>query len=356
MAFLARWPIRWRLTLVFAVVMAVVLTAAGAATVLQFRDAVAEGDPTGALREATDDITADLTAELAVILPAVLAVAILAAYRLSRAALAPVDRMRAAAETISTAPAASTITTRLPMPTTNDEIARLADTLNTMLARLHTALDRERQFVADASHELRTPLSLLTTEIELALRRPRNSDELRAALHSALDETKRLTGLADDLLTLSHAELSATRDETTTILPVIDDIAARFAATGAHVTVHATPELRVAISADDLRRVLTALLDNATRHGGGDITITATEHHDSISIHVQDHGPGFPPEFLPVAFHRFTRADTARTSAGSGLGLAIAANLAAAYGGQAHASNKPDGGADISITLPTSSG
>lgn len=124
----AEWPIRWRLTLVFSAAMALVLAAAGAVTVVQFRDAAHEADPDGALRGLTDDITADLVRELVTILPIVLVIAAVAA---------------------------------------DDEIAWLATTLNTMLTRLQRALAHEQQFVADASHELRTPLALLTTELEL---------------------------------------------------------------------------------------------------------------------------------------------------------------------------------------------
>src|SRR5260370_40624549 len=94
----------------------------------------------------------------------------------------------------------------LPVPRGGDEISRLAVTLNDMLARLGSALGHERRFVAAASHELRTPIALLRTELELALRRPRSQDELRFALGSALEETERLSRLADDLLLLARAE------------------------------------------------------------------------------------------------------------------------------------------------------
>lgn len=162
----AEWPIRWRLTLVFSAAMALVLAAAGAVTVVQFRDAAHEADPDGALRGLTDDITADLVRELVTILPIVLVIAAVAAYLLSRAALRPVDRPRAAAQTLTTTPHPDT-DAPLPVPPTDDEIAWLATTLNTMLTRLQRALAHEQQFVADASHELRTPLALLTTELEL---------------------------------------------------------------------------------------------------------------------------------------------------------------------------------------------
>lgn len=139
----AEWPIRWRLTLVFSAAMALVLAAAGAVTVVQFRDAAHEADPDGALRGLTDDITADLVRELVTILPIVLVIAAVAAYLLSRAALRPVDRIRAAAQTLTTTPHPDT-DAPLPVPPTDDEIAWLATTLNTMLTRLQRALLGQR--------------------------------------------------------------------------------------------------------------------------------------------------------------------------------------------------------------------
>jgi signal transduction histidine kinase len=122
-----------------------------------------------------DAAVADLRDELAIALPLVLLVAIAGAYAIGAAALRPVERMRARAAAISV----EDPDPRLPMPPAADEIARLAVTLNDLLARLRGALDRERRFVADASHELRTPLGLLTTELELALRRPSARRDIR---------------------------------------------------------------------------------------------------------------------------------------------------------------------------------
>lgn len=143
-----------------------------------------------------DAAVADLGEELAVALPLVLIAAVGGAYLLTAAALQPVERMRAQAAAITPTDPHP----RLPVPPANDEIARLGATLNALLGRLHAALARERQFTAEASHELRTPLSMLTTELELALRRPRQPAELTAALRSALEETDRLSRLAHDLL------------------------------------------------------------------------------------------------------------------------------------------------------------
>lgn len=144
----------------------------------------------------------DLRRELLTALPIVFVIATIGAYLLAAAALRPVERMRAQAADVTE----DTPGRRLDVPPSKDEIARLAATLNDMLNRLQAALERERQFVADAGHELRTPLSMLHTEIELALRHPREAAELRAALVSAHEETVRLVRLTEDLLLLARTD------------------------------------------------------------------------------------------------------------------------------------------------------
>ena len=139
-----------------------------------------------------DSAVADLRNELATSFPIVLLAAALGAYLLAAAGLRPVERMRARAAGISATDAHA----RLPVPSARDEIHHLGTTFNELLQRLQDALERERQFVSDAGHELRTPLGLLTTELELALRRPRSNPELIAAIRSALNETTRLSRLA----------------------------------------------------------------------------------------------------------------------------------------------------------------
>lgn len=137
------------------------------------------------------------------------------------------------------------------------------------------------------------------------------------------------------------------------ITPLLHESVARFAATGADITTRAEPDLFVSIDPDHLRRILTAVLDNAITHGDGEIAVTAHARDGAVDIGVRDHGPGFADHFLPVAFDRFTRADTARGGRGSGLGLAIVAALTTTHGGHANATNHPDSGAELRITLPT---
>ena len=159
--------------------------------------------------------------------------ATLAGYLLAGAALRPVEAMRRRAAAIT----AATPGSRLPVPAANDEIARLAETLNDMLGRLEAALRHEQRFVSDASHELRTPLALLRTELELALRRTRTHDELEAAVRSAAEETERLTRLAEDLLLVAradHGELPVRR-ERIHARELLERVASRFAGRAAEL-------------------------------------------------------------------------------------------------------------------------
>jgi DNA-binding response OmpR family regulator/signal transduction histidine kinase len=298
-----------------------------------------------------DAALADIRTELAVAFPLVLLVATAAAYLLATAALRPVERMRAQAAAVT----ADTPGSRLPVPPGRDEITRLGTTLNDMLDRLHTALTRERDFVADASHELRTPLALLTTELELALRRPRSPTETEAALRNALADTHRLGALAEDLLLLARTDHGYRSAAVPVPLgPLLHGVADRYrgAAGGRTLRVDCPVELVAAVDPGQLERVAGNLVDNAIRHGGGDIDIAVRANGTHVSVLVHDHGPGFPAEFLPTAFDRFTRADAARTGPGTGLGLAIVAAIARRHFGTVAAANHPDGGAVVTVYLP----
>jgi len=278
-----------------------------------------------------------------------LLLASLAGYGLATAALRPVDAMRRRADAIS----AETSGTRLPVPRADDEIARLARTLNEMLGRLDEGLERERRFVADASHELRTPLALLKTELELALRHPRDADALRAAIAAAADDTDRLVRLANDLLVLARVDERGLplRPERLDVRPLLDDVAGRFAARaateGRRVRVEAAPGLAVDADRERVEQALGNLVDNALRHGAGVVTVRAAPVNGSIELAVSDEGPGLPPDFVPRAFERFSRVDDARGGGGAGLGLALVRAVARAHGGDATAA-----AATVVVRLP----
>jgi signal transduction histidine kinase len=285
--------------------------------------------------------------------PIGLLLATLGGYLLAAAALRPVESMRRRASAIS----ATTPGARLPVPPSRDEIRDLAETLNEMLARLEAALEHERRFVADASHELRTPLALLKAELELALRRPRTAEQLRAAVESAAEETDRLVLLAEDLLLIARSdqEVLGLRIEPVDLGALARSTADRFVERASSVQRRVDVEIpsRTEVSADRLRleQALRNLVDNALGYGEGTITITARPVGDAIEIHVLDEGQGFSQEVAARAFERFARGDDARTRGGSGLGLAIVEAVAQAHGGAAGIA--PSGkGADVWISLP----
>jgi len=311
----------------------------------------------GASLEDRDDAVRGLLTLLPVGGPVALLPMSLLGYALATAALRPIESMRTEAAAIS----ASEPGRRLPLPRSEDEVSRLGATLNLMLERLEAALERERSFVGDASHELRTPLALLKTELELALRRPRSEAELEQALRSAAVETDRLGQLADDLLLLARSDSSGLPLHVAPVSAreVLDGVAERFArrahAADRAIVVQAPEPL--ALTADKLRleQALGNLVENALRHADGPIRLTAADRDSRIELHVIDEGGGFPPEFLPRAFDRFSRADDARSGDGTGLGMSIADVVAKAHGGSAHASNRESGGADVWLSIPTSS-
>ena len=300
-----------------------------------------------------------LAASLAIGGPLALILAVGVTWLLVGWTLRPVDSMRAEAAAIS----AGDPGRRLPVPGTGDELARLAETLNSMLDRLEEAIERERRFVDDASHELRTPLSNLKAELDLALRRSRTSDELERALRSASEEADRLARLADDLLVLARSDrgrLPIRRepvDVAEMVGGTVDSFAARASERGVGIDVHVPGELRADLDELRMRQALGNLLDNGLRYvpAGGRVSVAAERDDGSLRLEVRDDGPGFPAEFLPVAFEAFARPDASRSrpEGGTGLGLAIVAAVAQAHGGTAEAANLPGGGAVVVLSIPT---
>lgn len=298
-----------------------------------------------------------LAALLALTLPGALLLASLAGYQVARGALAPVERMRIQAASIGD----GDVSQRLPEPGTRDELDRLAITLNDLLERLGAALERERRIVGDTSHELRTPISVLRTRIDVALRGEQDVPRLRAALEGAGDDASRLSRLADDLLVLARADRGqlTLRPEPLDVQDLLEQARDRHepAAAAAGRGIEAVNEIDggavVLADADRVAQALDNLVVNALRYGNGAIEIGARLHADAaVALSVRDHGPGFPAAFLPHAFERFSQADSSHGGVGSGLGLSIVAAIARAHGGSAGASNHPQHGALITITLP----
>ena len=287
---------------------------------------------------------------------AVLAVAALGSYALGRAALSPVERLRREVAVLFQHGHGSVVA----IPRTNDEIAALATTMNELLGGLHESLRRQRAFVADAGHELRTPFAVLQGELELASRPGRNREEISAALTKASEEARRLTKLANDLLLLARSDEEQLELHLETVklrallMETSRSLAGSATRAGVSIRVEADDDLTALIDSSRVRQAIDNLAHNALSlaPAGSEVVLRATARGRDVVLEVSDSGPGFPVEFLPHAFERFSRPDSARAGGGTGLGLSIVQAIATAHGGRALVRNEQQGGATISLELP----
>ena len=294
--------------------------------------------------EDRDETLEQLVVTFAIGGPVAAALAALLGYLLASRGLAPVEAMRRRAAEVSLAGSGV-----MPLPAAHDEVRRLGETLNEMLSRMRASFERERRFVADAGHELRTPVAVLKAEIEAAIKSGSYSAEVGESLHAALDECDHLAQVTEDLLVVAR---SGTGELPLHVEPVparalLDDVRRRFGVRRdrSRRPIEAVMDDDFELRADPLRlrQALGNLVDNALRHGSGEITLTARNGAGGSELTVADEGPGFPPELVGSAFDRFTRGDVTRTRGGAGLGLAIVKMIAQAHGGDAEIVPGPSG-------------
>ena len=241
---------------------------------------------------------------------------------------------------------------RVPVPDTEDEVAALARTMNQMLARLETAEARERAFLANASHDLQSPLTVFRTELEVALAHPDVAD-WSATARTLQAEGGRMESLVQELLYLATSAEPVNRPRPG--LVDLDDVvqeevtrARSSTAVGVGTRVTAAP---VRGHRDDLARMVRNLLDNAVRHAVSRVEVTLVEDAGTVTLSVEDDGPGVPDEHRDRVFDRFFRGDPARdrSSPGTGLGLAIVRAVAEEHRGSVDLA----GPAHFEVTLPT---
>ena len=293
-----------------------------------------------------------VTALLAGGLPVLLLVIGAITWRVVGRTLAPVETIRAEVDAISPAE----LHRRVPDPPGDDEVGRLARTMNRMLDRLERAQLRQRRLVSDASHELRSPVAALRQHAEVALAHPERTttDELA---RTVLDESLRVQDLVEDLLLLARFDEDSVRlrRRPVDLDDLVFDEARRLRATTAlRVDTTAVSAGRVVGDVAVLRRVLRNLTDNAARFARGRVGFALSEQDGVTLLAVDDDGPGIPAADRERVLERFVRLDgsRARSGGGSGLGLAIVTELVTAHGGTVTVRASPDGGARVEIRLP----
>ncbi|GGO08529.1 hypothetical protein GCM10010116_17280 [Microbispora rosea subsp. aerata] len=280
-----------------------------------------------------------------------------ATWKVAGRTLRPVEAIRSDLAAVNV----NDLDIRVPVPSGDDEIARLARTVNSTLARIEQAkltteraLRRQREFAADASHELRTPLAGLRAQLEEAQLHPDETD-LRSLLAASLSDVERLEAIIDDLLLLAKVGATAPDRKPVDVTELVRDEVTR-RADRIPVRLRLEDGVRMHAAPRHLARLLTNLLDNAQRHARNVVEIGLRRDEGFVELRVGDDGPGVPVRERERIFERFARSDTARSrgDGGAGLGLAIARDIARAHCGTLVAAESPYGGAEFVLRLPVS--
>jgi signal transduction histidine kinase len=287
----------------------------------------------GTSLESVNETIATVRRVLLLILPPLLALLAIASWVLVGRALRPVEAIRAEVADIS----GRALDRRVPVPPSQDEIGRLASTMNEMLDRLQAASERQRKFVADASHELQSPIAALRTQLEVALAQPATTD-WSATSSDLLAESRHMERLIRDLLFLARAdgEESVRRIEPVDLDDIVLEEATRLQST-ARVGVDASGVSAAPLcgNRDELTRLVRNLLENAEHHAESRVRIRLSAEGHEINLVVEDDGPGVPLAERERIFQRFARLDEARSrhNGGTGLGLAIVKEITERHGG-----------------------
>jgi signal transduction histidine kinase len=271
--------------------------------------------------------------------------------------LAPIERITSVARDIQ----ATDLSRRIELGGPEDELRRLADTFDAMLARLDAAFGAQRQFLADASHELRNPLAIIRTNLDVALADPdADPEELRQSLVVIQRASDRMSHLVDDLLALARGQALEVRSETVDLGAAVADASDELflSAKRRDITLDRTivPGVVVSGDYDALKRAVSNLLENAVRYAppGSRVRLAVGSERSRAWVSVSDEGPGLAPEDQRRVFDRFWRADKGRSRAegGTGLGLAIVRQIVNSHGGEVQLQSRVGVGSTFTIWLP----
>jgi len=293
---------------------------------------------------------------LAIGVPVLLVLACGTVWLVTGRALRPVEQIRAAVTAVTSAD----LSQRVPEPGTDDEIGRLARTMNDMLARLEDSAAWQRRFVADASHELRSPLTAIRAGLEVGLAHPDRAPWPQIA-GRAVRQSQRLEQLIAELLVLAKADayqLAARRQPVDLAALLADLLAAATPAPGIRIDLSVPPGTATTGNPEELSRMFRNLLDNAIRYARHRVLITAAARPEGIVVEIADDGPGIAEEERERVFGRFVRLDASReqASGSAGLGLAIAREIATAHGATIVLTEAPGGGTRAVVTVSSTAG
>lgn len=330
-------------------------------TMLLFAEPASKGGGVLVVGSSLDEVTDALTRVrdgLWIGGPLFILLAGLGGWLLAGKALKPVEQLRDAAEQIS----GGMSDQQLEVPRTNDEIERLGKTFNTLLGRLQLTLKSQKEFVAAASHELRTPLVAARAELEVAQLGVKNIHELKSSLKVIELRLAQLSRLSEDLLLLARGSEQALSIDLVIqrLEPLIAESLQLFTVkakqSGIALVLDGDLSISCAVDSFRFRQVVDNLVENALQHASGSshVEIILRKDDGFAVLEVKDSGPGFPEEFLPKAFDRFTRAKASRprSEGGAGLGLPIVKMLVEAQGGTVEAKNRAGLGASIIVRFP----
>lgn len=292
-------------------------------------------------------------------LPLLLLAAALGGWLITRRAFRPIEQMARTAGAISSG---SDLSRRVTSPSSGDEVARLGQTLNAMLARLQSAFERERQFSSDVSHELRTPIAVIRSQCDYCLSPQASEADRQEGLEAIQRQADRMSQMVSQLLLLSRAENGRFVPQMETVdlsqLCQMCLLEAGPAAQAAQVSLEeaVTPGLTLQGDETLLLRLVTNLLSNAVRYNkpGGQVHLSLKPQDRSLVLQVQDTGQGIAPEELPKIWDRFYRGDASRSSEGSGLGLSMVQWIAQVHHAQVQVESQPGQGSCFTVTFPLS--
>jgi signal transduction histidine kinase len=300
--------------------------------------------------------TGQIRSILLAIIPLTVVVAAAGGWLSARSTLRPISRLATEADQASHDQPA----VRLSVPPGNDELTSLATAFNSLVQRLQTAAEQQRQFMADASHELRTPVSVIRSAADVTLSQPeRSAAEYHDSITVIAEQAKRLTRLVEDLFLLSRADAKGRPLRTTRFY--LDDLVAdcvravEVSGTPKHIAFDINGDTDVEITGDEdlIKRMLSNLLENAVHHtrAGTHVHITLQRHRDRVDVVIADTGPGISAHDRERIFARFVRLDP-KSPYGAGLGLPIARWIAETHGGTLVLAESSPSGSTFVVSLP----